>query len=242
MNRQAVELDARQQSLLSRLLKGPIGVRVLEEAEREAQDTRRVQATALAQARKDLAAGLPPLLKASDRAARAVIDAREALRQAEAAHVEAERGRMEHQTAHSVRIDRLQAELRASAPEAIGTFLRELAMLEEALRASCAVLVPWAPVGAPRRDIGNLADIETALRACAELRAKAEALQLEALDDAELARRLEALRAAKPSIPELTMELQPIGQSVKVTGAHVIPRALVVPGAQTPEAAVGGRA
>lgn len=138
---------------------------------------------------------LPGLLKARDAAARSRAQAQAAYQKADAEFSEAERAVYEANLTSENKVTLIEKQLRATAPEAIGAFVRKLDALAEQVRKEppAEINAPIGFTGAPVvigsnwRAIGRWLDRNRAVRL------KAEALALEALDEAQLAARLDGL-------------------------------------------------
>jgi hypothetical protein len=159
----------------------------------------------IAALREEEARELPPLKAAEKQAERAVFEAREALKRAEADW------RGKHSVRSGVaarlagRISRCEAKLRQTASSAIGQFVSCCrASIEEALGSFSAVAMPTGrrsiETGRPEyRHENNAADIERTVRALEGVIEKAERLKMEAISDSAVEEQVQALAAALPA-------------------------------------------
>jgi hypothetical protein len=117
--------------------------------------------------------------------------------------------------ASSLRVDRIHACLRAGASPAIAAFLSELSELCDRVRAAgIETMEHSGPLNQDGRRPTLISTNAESVSAClAAIRAAhtgAAALQLEVLDEATIATRLETLRASIPDIAPLMVEALPI--------------------------------
>jgi hypothetical protein len=184
-------------AFLERLRTSAIGQKIIAEDE---QTTELVEE--LAQLTREHERALPALVKAEEKALDRLQQARAAVRDAERAHLAA-MGERQSATSRldSARSQR-EAQLRASAPEAIDAFLQEIARLADDTRANGLRFedVHVGIIGRSFARISNAVSVRTRLEALSEARLAAEALKLEALAPKQLAERISAIREGIPQV------------------------------------------
>ncbi len=181
---------------IRQLLDSPEGRRIAGLRAADALALRRAKAVELRSLEAEHVKALPSLQVATKDAAAAVTAAQQALRGAQVAHGEAltaegaARGRYERERGL------LESDLRATADQRIGEFVREMSELWDRTRR-----IPISNVGGVPDGRGGFEPVRTnadavtsRLEAINSAREAAEALRLEALDGGEIQKRLAALR------------------------------------------------
>jgi hypothetical protein len=153
----------------------------------------------------------PPLEARVQRLAVRVAEARRLLAEALELHAEADAGRLAASLQSDQRVAQLERQLREGASEAIDRFVAEVDA--EIVRTRLAFEAREAPSYADpisgARGVNlrsNTESVERRLQALGSARQAAEAMTLEALSEAEVAARLEALLAAVPEVEPVVMD------------------------------------